>query len=384
MKRSAVFTVDENGDIVEMRPAAPRDEDSMQALVARHPAVIEDEDGELLLIRREQPIADGLENSGRWSVDHLFVTRKAIPVLVELKRAVDTRLRREVVGQLLDYAANAAAYWKPGKLAEAFSISATAEGKDPAEVLDAFLEGGAPDDFWASVDANFSAGNLKLVFVADTIPSELARVVEFLNDQMRADVRAVELAWFTSLDGSLTTLAPRIIGQTEQSKTAKNPQNSLPELSKEDWLKLHIAPLGVKAMSGAMRFLEIVESLGCKTGVTGPQASIYVALPTASGLKYPFFLNRYKNGNIQFSTGYIKDQYAFPDEAERQELYDDLVGIVGPLSTRSLNGSPSFDVALLCDSSIRENFQKFAADLFEELAKRAQRRVKNKLLLTRP
>lgn len=376
MKRSAVFTVAENGDIVKMRPAAPRDEDSMQALVARHPAVIEDEDGELLLIRREQPIADSLENGGRWSVDHLFVTRKAVPVLVELKRAVDTRLRREVVGQLLDYAANAAAYWKPGKLAEAFSASATAEGKDPDEILDTFLDGGTPADFWASVDANFSAGNLKLVFVADTIPSELARVVEFLNDQMRADVRAVELAWFTSVDGTLTTLAPRIIGQTEQSKTAKKQQGALPHLSNDEWLKQHIAPLGDESLNGANQFLAMVESLGCETGVTGPQASIYVALPTAVGLKYPFFLNRYRNGNVQFSTGYIKDAHAFPEDVERQHLYDALVEIVGPLSTRSLNGSPSFDVALLCDGAIREKFRNFAVTLFAELKQRADSRRK--------
>ena len=40
----------------------------------------------------------------RWSLDHLFVSRTGIPVLIEVKRASDTRLRREVVGQLLDYA----------------------------------------------------------------------------------------------------------------------------------------------------------------------------------------------------------------------------------------------------------------------------------------
>lgn len=372
MKRSAVFTVDENGGIVRMRPAAPRDEDSMQALVARHPAVIEDDDGELLLIRREQPISDGLTSGGRWSVDHLFVTRNAVPVLVELKRAVDTRLRREVVGQLLEYAANAAAYWQPGNLAAAFAESAAADGNDPEALLDSFLQGADPDQFWNTVDANFSAGRIKLVFVADEIPSELARIVEFLNDQMRADVRAVELSWFTSTDGNLTTLAPRVIGQTEQSKSIKKTSASLPPISKEEWLQAHIAPVGNRTLEGARNFIEIVEALGCETGVTGPQASIYALLPTSAGGKYPFFLNRYSNGNIQFSTGYIKDANAFPDEAERQFLYDQLVEIVGPLSTRSLNGSPSFDAALLADNSIKAGFSKFAADLFAELKRRAK------------
>src|SRR5207247_10764699 len=98
--------VDQGGALHRMAPSAPATEDHMQALVARYPELITDGDGDLLLIRREQPVSDSAEGGGRWSLDHLFVTREAVPVLVELKRAVDTRLRREVVGQILDYAAN--------------------------------------------------------------------------------------------------------------------------------------------------------------------------------------------------------------------------------------------------------------------------------------
>ena len=68
--------------------------------MAAHPEFIADHDDALLLIRREQPIADRKNGSGCWSLDHLFVTRDGIPVLVELKRAADTRLRREVIGQM--------------------------------------------------------------------------------------------------------------------------------------------------------------------------------------------------------------------------------------------------------------------------------------------
>ena len=51
---------------------------------------------------------DGVE---RWSVDHLLLDQDAIPTLVEVKRSSDSRIRREVVGQMLDYAANAVTYW---------------------------------------------------------------------------------------------------------------------------------------------------------------------------------------------------------------------------------------------------------------------------------
>lgn len=199
MSRTVIYTVDPAGTLTAMRPSEPRSEDFMQKLVAAHPELIADQDGALLLIRREQPIADREDGSGRWSLDHLFVTRSGVPVLVELKRAVDTRLRREVIGQMLDYAANGTAYWQGGRIAESFAAAMIEQGRDADAELATFLAGTTePQDFWQQVDANFSAGRIKMVFVADTIPRELARIVEFLNEQMKADVRAVELSWFES------------------------------------------------------------------------------------------------------------------------------------------------------------------------------------------
>ena len=47
----------------------------------------------------------------QFSLDHLFIDQDAIPTFVEAKRSIDTRIRREVVAQMLDYAANAIQYW---------------------------------------------------------------------------------------------------------------------------------------------------------------------------------------------------------------------------------------------------------------------------------
>ncbi len=199
-----LYMVGADGSLNRMSPSAPVNEDQMQDLVSRYPELITDGDGDLLLIRREQNIADGADSSGRWSLDHLFVTRECIPVLVELKRAVDTRLRREVVGQMLDYAANATAYWQAGRIAESSGKTTLKAGNNPDEALVAFIGDQDPEVFWNQVDANFKAGNIKLVFVADSIPRELARIVEFLNEQMRADVRAIELRWFAGEDDAIT------------------------------------------------------------------------------------------------------------------------------------------------------------------------------------
>jgi hypothetical protein len=140
----ALYVVDQDGTIRRMNPAAPSAEEELQLLIARHPELIGDEAGDLLLIEREHGVRDAKDASDRWSLDHLFVTRKAIPVLVEVKRAVDTRLRREVVGQMLDYASNSVAHWPSGTLAERFERTCRESNRLAEEVLDEFLGAPAP------------------------------------------------------------------------------------------------------------------------------------------------------------------------------------------------------------------------------------------------
>jgi hypothetical protein len=353
MTRSTIYTVDATGTLTAMRPAEPRSEDFMQNLVASHPELIADQDGALLLIRREQPIADREDGNGRWSLDHLFVTRNGVPVLVELKRAVDTRLRREVIGQMLDYAANGTAYWQGGRIAESFAASMTKQGLDADAVLAAFLGTTAePQRFWEQVDANFAAGRIKMVFVADTIPREVARIVEFLNEQMKADIRAVELSWFES-DGGVTALTPRVIGETERAQTEKVGRRELSPIGRDTWIKERMGPCGLDVIEAAENFITLVEDMGGEAEVTSSQASIMSIFDTPGGVLYPLRLSPERKGSIQLCLGYLVSRPSFSKAEDRQRAYDELVKIVGQLSSSNLTGFPGFDARKLNDSTIR-------------------------------
>jgi hypothetical protein len=63
-----------------------------------------------LPISREVGIPIREDGADSLSLDHLFLDQDAVPTLVEVKRSSDTRIRREVVGQMLDDAAHAVAY----------------------------------------------------------------------------------------------------------------------------------------------------------------------------------------------------------------------------------------------------------------------------------
>ncbi len=67
------------------------------------------------------------------------------------------------------------------------------------------------EEFWQKIKTNLQAGKVRLIFVSDKIPTELRRIVEFLNQQMDpAEVLAVEIKQYVSQDSSSKTLVPRI------------------------------------------------------------------------------------------------------------------------------------------------------------------------------
>lgn len=211
-----------------MNEAAYDSEKLLQELLASHPDLLAGEqiDSEQprrwLLVTREMAVPGELDGSARWSLDHLFLDQDAVPTLIEVKRSSDTRIRREVVGQMLDYAANAVVYWPVEEVRAKFEARCKDNDEDADEVLSTFLgEEREADEFWLRVKTNLQAGKIRMIFVADFIPAELRRVVEFLNEQMDpAEVLAIEVKQF--IGKGMKTLVPRVLGQTETARQKKS------------------------------------------------------------------------------------------------------------------------------------------------------------------
>ncbi|MFF5361940.1 hypothetical protein ACFY4I_21480 [Streptomyces scabiei] len=225
MSDQPVFVLGEELQALEL--AGFESEQEFQELLARHPRVLDFgslADGRplrLTLVAREMGVATTAECGAAYWLDHLFVDADGVPTLVEVKRATDTRIRREVVGQMLDYAANAARYWPAALLRRSFEETCVQDGRPPAEAYGELLGERSPDEFWTTVEERLAAGQMRLLFVADRIPLELRAIVEFLNRQMRqTDVYAVELTQYRGAK-DLRVLVPRVHG--EVATAAKSP-----------------------------------------------------------------------------------------------------------------------------------------------------------------
>jgi hypothetical protein len=159
-----IFLIQSSGDLVEMKEQPYDTEEVLQELLARYPNLLAGEqmDGAVprrwLLISREMGVPGEREGADRWSLDHLFLDQDATPTLIEVKRASDTRIRREVVGQMLDYAANAVVYWPVEAIRARFEELCRQRGADPLKELETFLgPNGEPEAFWQRVKVNLQA-----------------------------------------------------------------------------------------------------------------------------------------------------------------------------------------------------------------------------------
>lgn len=223
-----IYLNQDNEQLVEMTEQKYDSEDLLQALIAKYPNLLAGNqmDSEMprrwLLISREAELPSDEDSEGRWSVDHLFLDQDAIPTIVEVKRSTDTRIRREVIGQMLEYAANAVVYWPIESIRAKFDAQFKDRGKDSQETLSQFLGDNSDfEQFWQKAKTNLQAGRVRMVFVADEIPSELQRIVEFLNGQMDpAEVLAVEIKQYVGR--GLQTLVPRVLGQTAEAQQKKS------------------------------------------------------------------------------------------------------------------------------------------------------------------
>ena len=308
-----------------------------------------------LLVSREMPVMIEDEVSAYGYLDHLFLDQDAVPTLVEVKRSTDMRIRREVVGQMLDYAANPARYWPVERMREYLGRRFREDPGAADIALAEFLAGEDPEEFWQKARTNLQAGKVRLVFVADVIPQSLKAILEFLNGQMDpAEVLGVEVRQYVG--GETKTLVSRVIGQTAAAERKKaRPQGETWTLPRfQERLK---EKKGAAAVEVADRILEWAREhmpdfffgRGTADGSIVPRLWI-------GGRRYLFF-SLYTYGMVELAPQWMKAMPGFaPDERRREflERINRILGISVPMD--AIARRPSFPIQLLQDDEARQAF----------------------------
>ena len=279
-----------------------------------------------LLVKKEMRVPDEEDGAGRWSLDHLFLDQDGIPTLVEVKRSSDTRLRREVVGQMLDYAANAVVYWPIDRIKEEFATNCAEKNQDPTTTLINFLLSHGPeeengeqsnrnrvDEFWEKVKINLESRVVRMVFVADVIPDELKRIIEFLNAEMEhAEVLGVEIKQFANQ--KIKTMVPRVIGQSAAAEYRKGVRPPVENMTEDEFFQAlqTDAPKGVEFARWLIKEAKMLDLMitPCPGGLKlqYPEYGITLGRMLAEGWLDEFQWVKYHriNKNLGIKPGYMK------------------------------------------------------------------------------
>ena len=179
---------------------------------------------ELQTLLAESPsLLPGVEEDGAAAVTELPVEANAIDVvvvetdgeitLVECKLSTNREIRRQVVGQILEYAAGV--HEMPY---EDFDTRWTSRAKQTlAESAKSASEDLDEEAFRAAVGSSLKQGRFRLIVAVDEIAPELKAIIEFLNRSTWGglEVLALELGYVK--DAEVEVLVPKIYGQEKLS-----------------------------------------------------------------------------------------------------------------------------------------------------------------------
>ncbi len=377
---SGIFLIQGDKKLVRMNEAAYDSEDLLQSFLVDYPDLLAGDQMESsdprrwLLVRREMAVPGELDGGGRWSVDHLFLDQDAVPTLVEVKRSTDTRIRREVVGQMLDYAANAVAYWPVEHLRSQFVRQCDLRQMDSDEVLAEFLgDDERSEEFWQKAKTNLQAGKIRMVFVADEIPNELKRVVEFLNEQMDpAQVLAVEIKQFVG--EGLQSLVPRVIGQTAEAEKRKGTSRETGKWDEESFFAELKSRKGEPQAIVARKLYD-----WCRTktndfswGRGNQEGSVYPVFDETQKNQRLFGLRT--SGFITFPFNIMQSSTAFSDRGAREQLLNRLNEIEGVnLPETAIERWPSISMSNLTTTDNLDKFLKTEEWAVEKIQAREHR-----------
>ncbi len=363
-----IFLIQSDGSLLELAEEAYDSESLLQELIAKYPNLLSGDQSHVkrsrrwLLIGREIGVPDEDSAGDRWSLDHLFLDQDGIPTLVEVKRSSDSRIRREVVGQLLDYAANAVLHWSIERIQTELESSAVQKGLDFDLYLRDFL-GPERDisEFWQTVRANLLSGRIRLIFVADEIPRELQRIVEFLNQQMSpAEVYAIEVRQYAG--AGIRALVPRLVGVTASAdlKKSSGAAERTP-WDKNMFLDILRSRPDPKSLQLAEGILDWVESRNCRidSGTGANDGALYPMLRAGETEHYLFALRtRREHAYIQIL---FKDlQRPFDTFEKRRELADKIEKATGQrLPDEALTKFPGIKLADLDEAKVSKLLDVF-------------------------
>lgn len=200
-------------------------ESELQEILASHPELIPGVSAAAKTCREFQ--------SDVGPADIVVVDSMGELTLVECKLASNPQIRREVVGQMFDYASR---LWKMD--VEDFAAKWLARTSHSLNLDEADGEFSVRE----SLARNLADGRFRIVLAVDAINPALKRMIEYLNTMAGPETSVIAVEYSRLKQGSVEILMPHVYGQElAEAKSARNGQDMTA------WERSHLSLLAAGA-----------------------------------------------------------------------------------------------------------------------------------------
>ncbi len=250
-----------------------------------------------IVVRNEAGVTAG-------SMDILLLDQYAVPTVVETKLIDNREIRRSVLAQGIEYLSHLQTEWSGDRFLEEAKEYWDKKGKSFEQLAQEKWGKEFESRYLSQLQSNIDTANMRLIIAADSIPSELRRMIEFLNNTSKFEILGLEVVLYSDKkDPEDKYLIPTLLGASEQTRERK-------KTSRSQWSEARFFDVVEESLS-----LEIIEKINNLYNFakeltdrkpdwgTGKETGSFTAKLDINGHLFSV-LSVYTDGNISINIGW--------------------------------------------------------------------------------
>lgn len=300
-------------------------------------------------------------------IDVLCIDGDGILTVIETKLARNSQIRREVVGQVLEYVAQLSK-WRAHDVVQSanqyFASTGVKVGERTATLMDLLLteqeeeSGALPMNLYDKIENNLRKGIIKLVIASDSIPETLKDTVTFINSFSNFDIYVLQIQSYQK--DQLQIYAPTVFGFTH--KPAWGVTTDKIQWDEESFFKSlsNLRPEAVQTIQKLYTFTQ-ENATGIRWG-TGRSSSSFSYTVDSVNRKFNIFavLNSGDTGRIILNFGVLKRIIPDSELHTFRESLNQFTEVELPAYVVDEGKYPSIPVKSVIKP---ENFERFTNDV---------------------
>lgn len=325
---------------------------------------IEDEPPRMIAIGREVPVPSG-------AIDLLFLDTSGRLTIVETKLVKNPEIRREVIGQIIEYA-SFVCQWGSDQIERQANDYLRLKGRGETDLYQALAAQGRDsgvsldhDAFRPKLEENLHRGNVRLVIAVDELVEPLRATVSFLNSFSTFDLLVLQLREF-NLDSARRVFIPSLFGYSRPSPTVA-------ERRTWTWEEF-FADAEERRSPDEVKVIRALHDLAGRTGRaqlgTGTTGGSFTYRVSANEKRWCSLLTVFNNWGVQLSFGGLT-WWGIPQEVmvEFRERLNAIPGIRIAEDEATLRKYPSIPFAPFTRGDSLERFKEALLWLREQVLK---------------